>query len=423
MEEKEKAPRRLQSVRMGREFTRRLYVGAREAKERGQKATWVMAWPAWPILHTFDIVYSPTENYGAFSAVKQVIQPLLQRAEGMGYAHDLCGYIKNAIVYPLMEKEFGGPPPDAPDGGPVKPDFLISQSNTCDPRVTHYRAVAQHWDIPLYGYDFNTPQYSADREEIENCIRYNAEEYRGLIAFLEKQTGRKMDWDKFDEAMQTDYKSRQLFQEIQLLRKAVPSPMSTRDNIAVIVVWYWFTCDPACVEYLTKVRDEVKEWVDNKIGYLPEEKYRIFWLGGIPPYHTLELYRYFDGYGAASAFETNNQFYKESEERKDPLENLASRLMSTHMADQGGVYFDQDWIRSIVDGYSIDGIVAHQIMGCRQTTVGVKACIEKLREYKEMPALFIPGDQVDMRDYSDPNTRANMANFIDALATSKERRK
>ncbi len=307
--------------------------------------------------------------------------------------------------------------------GLVKPDFLISQSNTCDPRVTHYRAVAQYWDIPLYGYDFIIPQYDADREEIENCIKYNAEEYRGLITFLEKQTGKKMDWDRFDELMQIDYKSRELFREIQQLRKAVPSPMSTREHTTAIVAWYWFTCDPATVDYFTKIRNEVKEWVDNKIGYLPEEKYRIFWLGGIPPYHTLELYNYFDGYGAASAFETVYQFHREAEEREDPLENLASRLMFTHMNDQAGAYYPQDWVRNKVDDYKIDGIVAHQIMGCRQVTVGVKACIEKLREYKEIPALFIPGDQVDMRDYSDPNTRANMANFMDALATSKERRR
>jgi benzoyl-CoA reductase/2-hydroxyglutaryl-CoA dehydratase subunit BcrC/BadD/HgdB len=318
-------------------------------------------------------------------------------------------------------QELGEIPADAPDGGLVKPDMLIAPSNSCDNRIKHYQNLSRYWDIPVYGYDAMFPQYEATPEEIDNCMKYNAEEYKGLIAFLEKQTGKKMDWDKFEEFLHRDRETRLLYREIYEMRQAVPCPMLTRDAVTAMVPWYWFPCDAAAVEFYRKLRQEVKERVDHKIGSLPEEKYRICWLG-LPPWHTLTLYNYLDEYNAASVIETIYHPCPVPEDRDDPLETLAYRMYYTHWTDESGMFFPLDWMRSVVEKYKIDGIVVHQVLGCRQVTVGAKTCIQQLQqEYRKMPVLFIPGDNVDLRDYSDAETRANLASFMEAVATYKER--
>lgn len=421
METKEKPIefRKLETVRLVRDFLKGLTSKAREAKQKGQKTAWIMAWPAYPILYTFDIVYSATENYAALSAAKRVIQPNLIEAESEGYSHTLCGYIKNALGYASIAKKLGAIPPDAPDGGLVlPPDMLLAPSNSCDGRIKHYQDLARYWDIPVYGYDAIFPQHDASPEEIENCVKYNAEEYKGLIAFLEKQTGKKMDWDKFEKFLQIDYETRKLYREIYELRQAVPCPMLTRDSISAMVPWYWFPCDPAAADFYRKLRAEVKDRVDKKIGALSEEKYRIFWLG-LPPWHTLTLFNYFDAYGAASVAESVYHPFSVPEDRKDPLETLANRMLYTYWGDEGGRYFPPEWMLQVIDDYKVDAIAAHLVMGCRQVTIGTRTSVQDLLQYRQMPVLYIIGDLVDLRDYSDAETRANLANFMEALANYK----
>lgn len=411
--------RRLETVRPAREFIKRLNIYPWQAKEKGQKTAWIMAWPPYAILHAFDIAYSATENYAALSAAKKVVQPYLIRAESEGYSHTLCGYIKNTLGYASMLEELGTVPPDAPDGGLVKPDMLIAQSNSCDNRVKHYQNLARYWDIPLYGFDSLFPQYEADQEEIENIVKYNAEEYKGLIAFLEKQTGKKMDWDKFEELLHNDYQTRRLYREIYDMRKAVPSPMGTRDTITAMVPFYWFPCDPTSVDFYRKLHAEVKDRVDKGVGALPNEKYRIFWFG-LPPWHTLTLFNYLDEYGAASVIDTIYHPWAVPEDRENPLETLANRMLYTNWSDESGMDYPLGWMRDVVEEYKVDGIMVHQVLGCRQVTVGAKTSIWRLQnKYKKIPALYIQGDLVDLRDYSDADTKKSIADFIETLSTFK----
>lgn len=412
--------RKLETVRQARDFIKRLNNWPREAKERGQKSAWIMAWPAYPILYTFDIAYSATENYAALSAAKKIAQPYLVKAESEGYSHTICGYIRNTLGYVCMVKELGTIPPDAPDGGLVKPDMFIAPSNSCDLRIKHYQDLARYWDIPVYGYDFIFPQYEADEEEIENCVKYNAEEYNGLIAFLEQQTGKKMDWDKFAQFLQLDYQTRKLYRAIYDLRKAIPGPMATRDAITAMVPYYWFPCDKAAVEFYSKLYQEVKDRVDKGIGALSQEKYRIFWFG-LPPWHTLTLYNYLDSQGAACIIDNIYHPFQIPEDRKDPLEALANRMLRTGWGDESGMYFPLNYMQRVIEEYKVDGIVVHQVLGCRQVTVGAKTCIQQLeREYKKIPVLYIPGELIDLRDYSDADTKRNIDEFVETVATYKE---
>ncbi|HWQ72749.1 MAG TPA: hypothetical protein VN370_10555, partial [Desulfitobacteriaceae bacterium] len=69
------------------------------------------------------------ENFNAACAAKQMTPPLLQVAEGAGYARELCGYFRNHTGYLLEGKDWQDV--SYPGGGLPAPDLLLGDSSTC----------------------------------------------------------------------------------------------------------------------------------------------------------------------------------------------------------------------------------------------------------------------------------------------------
>jgi len=61
------------------------------------------------------------------------------------------------------------------------------------------------------------------------------------------------------------------------LRKAVPAPMPTEDALSVMVPGMFMLGTQAAYDFYSELYDELKHRVDNKIGTIPDEKYRLLW--------------------------------------------------------------------------------------------------------------------------------------------------
>jgi benzoyl-CoA reductase/2-hydroxyglutaryl-CoA dehydratase subunit BcrC/BadD/HgdB len=162
----------------------------------------------------------------------------------------------------------------------------------------------------------------------DHYIAYQKSQFEGLIAFLEQQTGKKLDRDRLWEVIRLSDKAWDLWYEIDRMRVAVPCPMPAQDHFSTMVAAYYFSGTPVAVDFYQGLYDEVKEKVDKGLGVIPEEKYRILYGGGLPPWHTLWIFNYFESFGAVFVIENVYRGYDPVEvpsSVKDPVEFLAWR--------------------------------------------------------------------------------------------------
>ena len=162
------------------------------------------------------------------------------------------------------------------------PIAFIYATGGCDAFCGSPRIIGDLYDIPTYcldtPYKFNEESYA-----------YLVHELEGMVELLEKQTGKKMDWDKLNTMLKKSKRQYDLFQEIRELRKAVPSPMENRRGWQLNWMNWIYAGSDEGILFFETLRDELKDRVEKKVG-VPgiEEKFRIVDLF-MPPAHALKL--------------------------------------------------------------------------------------------------------------------------------------
>jgi benzoyl-CoA reductase/2-hydroxyglutaryl-CoA dehydratase subunit BcrC/BadD/HgdB len=428
-EAKEKTSSRKSTESAGkiRTVVKRMYQQAQQAKEEKRKVAYCMVMCNYEeILAAMDIVQVYTENYAGLCAVKRQAEPYMDKARAEGYSDLLCGYAQVGIGFDAMRYELGEMPPDAPDGGMPEPDMLLGCSMGCDPRWKWYQALGRYMDTPIYNMEVLMPPSDADMREIrEHSVRYMADELRGLIAFLEEQTGRKMDYDRLMSIVRQVEETRWWWREAYELRKNIPCPMSTQDHFVLFVPHHMMLSDPFTLEFYKGLYEELKERVDNGVGVIDDERYRLLWGVGLPPWHSMYILDEFLRYGAVFAAETAYMIPEPFEvpaDVPDPVQLIAERAFDRNSALQrrgqeaGGIPpLAQAHLEYIRD-FGIDGVVMHITRSCRASTMGQIMVRNVIRDqYPKMPVMFMESDIIDLHTYSEAETKDRIDSFMEMV--------
>jgi benzoyl-CoA reductase/2-hydroxyglutaryl-CoA dehydratase subunit BcrC/BadD/HgdB len=196
--ERTSARHSLEAAKKVRKLVKESYTRAHEAITEGRPVAWYMVCYINPIFMAMDIVPVMPENWAALCATKRMEGPYILRAESEGYANQVCSYSRIGMGYCSMLRE-GDLPLDVPDGGLAKPSMLIGSSAFCDIRYKYFQSIARYMDAPYYCFDnlLFPPFDTIGREDVrKQYIKYQVEQYKGLIEFMEKVTERHMDWDR-----------------------------------------------------------------------------------------------------------------------------------------------------------------------------------------------------------------------------------
>lgn len=413
------------TAREVRPMVKDIYKAAHEARENGKKVAYMMVASQYDeILRAMDIVPLPTENYAGLCAAKRDMDRFLLRAEADGYSQVLCSYARIGLGFDSLRKELGHIPEGSPDGGMPLPDMMIGSSAICDPRFKWYQATSRYLEAPTFSIDVVAPPPQADLNRVKDYyINYQKEQFQGLIEFCEKHTGTKMDNEKLWEAIRLGDKAWQLWYDIDRLRVAIPSPMPSQDHFSIMVAGHYYTGTQKAVDFYQKLYDEVKYKADNHIGVIKDEKYRILYGGGLPPWHTLWIFNYFESFGAVFAIENVYRGFDPVQVPShvtDPVDFLAWRtwLRATayhEKARQNSGNPTVEKLLGIIKDYTIDGVMFHACRSCRATTVGQTHIKTELGKYCDLPMMQLVSDMVDLRDYSEAQWKAQIGAFMDAL--------
>ncbi|MFC1856989.1 2-hydroxyacyl-CoA dehydratase [Thermodesulfobacteriota bacterium] len=437
-----KSGKTLQTAREAGYFGKKLLNNALQAMEEGRPIGWSMVtwWQGELIAKAMGVELVHPENYGAFCAAVRQAEPHLEVAESEGFPSTLCGYARNCIGYAKKLKDNNMvPPKDAPGGGLAKPVYLLSSGCACDARYKWFQALGRYLDgVPVWTLDI--PQTGAKEFLLpgnkELGIKFIVDHLRGYVAFLEDLLKKKLDYDRLSEIVDQTYKTLYLAHEVDVLRRAVPSPMVATDFWSIMIPHLYLPDDPEAYAFYQRVYDEVKEKVDKGIGAIPNEKYRMMFTE-LPPWHTLGFFdELAERYGIAMAFESWNYHsitpFPEGELDgvTDPIE-LVARLTYRKWSEYNGVaqkydvepgFFMAAYLQFAED-YKADGLFCHPLMSCRPATYTLLHTKNVLEDKLKVPGVVVDGDIIDLRVFNEEEGFSKVEAFIETMDHYRELRK
>jgi benzoyl-CoA reductase/2-hydroxyglutaryl-CoA dehydratase subunit BcrC/BadD/HgdB len=429
-EHRDRPTKSTESVKDVGNLVKWLYERAWEAKQHGdKKVAWCMMGTPQEVLLAMDIVPIFPEQYAAACAVKRAAADYCRKAESMGFSLDICGFCRAGIGYAAMFGELGRVPPDAPYGGIPEPDIFMCRSS-CDPGYKWFQAL-HYKDVPTFVFeDHLAPPPEADfwDEKISSrFINFHTKQFKEMVDFLEQATCKKMDWDRLGQIMEYAVETRRLSYEIHQMRKAVPSPMATEDHMACILPFRILTGTKEALDFARKLYQEIRYRVDNKIGAIPNEKYRLMW-EGTASWHGMEIYNYLESLGAVCAVETD--FLPSitiTNDKAHPLETLAKREYWGRQQTPGGsklgdsrIGIPMELMLDLVKDFHVDGVIMHSVKSCRVLTIGQLHVRQMIEKHLNVPVMVIEGDMADARAYSEMEARNAIDEFMETLAASKK---
>ncbi len=437
-----KSGKTLQTAREAGYFGKKMLKKALQAREEGRPIGWSMVtwWQGELIAEAMGVNMVFPENYGAFCAAVRKAEPYLEISASEGFPQSLCGYARNCIGYAkkLKENNFN-PPQDAPGGGLAKPVFMLGSGAACDARYKWFQGMGRYLDdTPVWTLDI--PQTGASEFMIsgnkELSIKFIVEHLRNYVLFLEDLLKTKLDYDRLKEIVDQTYKTLHLAHEVDKLRLAKPSPMLSTDFWSIMIPHLYLPYDPEAYEFYKRVYDEVKQKVDNGIGAIPNEKYRMIF-SELPPWHSLGFFDdVAEKFGIAMVMESWNYHAitpfpeEELDGVTDPIELIAMLTFRKWSEYNSAAYkygaepgFFMAAYLQYAEDYHADGLFAHPLMSCRPATYTLLHTKNMLEEKLKVPGVVVDGDIIDLRVFNEEEAYSKMEAFVETMDHYRELRK
>ncbi len=295
------------------------------------------------------------------------------------------------------------------------PDVMLWSNMVCDNTAKSGELITKMTGVP--GFFLDRPFKQSDQE-----MNYLIKELSDMVAFLEKHSGKKMDWDRFSEIVTRMDKQIQLIREINELRKATPTPFSPIGFMQLLTAEYLFSGQPEAIEYLQALKDELSQMVKEGKGAVLQENFRLMSFFLPPMYLTSFLNKISQEYGAVSVTEPFFTFWEEG--RLDPSKPLESVARKSYMIPEMRMYGPLDEralisIKTCAEQYKVDGAIYWADVGCRHACATIKIFKDLLNEI-DVPVMTIDCDVVDPTITSEEEIETKLEQFFELLGSAKK---
>ena len=289
-------------------------------------------------------------------------------------------------------------------------DMMVWSNLVCDNSAKSGELLMKLNQCP--GFFLDHPFVKTDEE-----IKYLAGELGSLVKFLEQQTGRIMNRQRFSEIIVNVNRQIDLTREIMELRKAVPTPLPFQSFLKLIMVDYFFPGQPEGVTYLEALRSDLAERVRLHQGSIPVERYRVMTLFTPPIFMMAALGKIFSEYKLASAVEPYFCCWQEgSMDPATPLESIAKKSFMSPLVRMYRPLDEHslDYFVQAARDYKIDGAINFAHIGCRQTCGTLKMMKDTFNK-AGLPILNIDCDIVDSTSVHEEDVRDKIGQFVELL--------
>jgi benzoyl-CoA reductase/2-hydroxyglutaryl-CoA dehydratase subunit BcrC/BadD/HgdB len=394
-------------LRVAKELTRMMtrYYAKIKLTSRLQPVAWVSSGAPVEVLVALGVLPLYPENYGAILGAQRAAVPLIEEAEARGYSSDLCSYVTGHLGSIFA-------PAEAPMKGLPRPDFLVASNNICGTVVKWYEALADLFDVPLFLLD---APYQHDPEPGDEAVDYVSAQMAAFIDWAEAQTGRRLKEKAFRQVLQLSDEAVSLWREIRELCVHKPSPLNAPDlftQMAPIVV---LRGTKQCVDYYRKLKAEVEERVEQGLGAVPEERYRLLWDNIAIWPGLFRFYHLFSRAGACFVCDTYTHAWSMGVQAADPIRGLARAYTSVYI--NTSVQARLEMMAAMARRFEVDGAVLHANRSCKPYSLGQHDFRLALMEQVGVPAMILEADMCDTRAYAEGAIRTRVEAFLEMLAS------
>lgn len=358
------------------------------------------------IFRAMDIALYPPEFDALLSIQSDVDNTLrfMDRGEATGISKEVC----SAHRIGLGMADLGIVP---------RPSFVVSSSAPCDVTNMTYELYARRFGCPAYLVD--TPYGYGEKQK-----QYHKKDLRGLVSFLEEQTGRKMDWDRLKEIIEISSQGYQWWERINALRKNVPNPIKSRETTRDFAMTILGAGTPESIKFFEHRYQELQEMVARQEGAVKDEKYRITWLY-VLPYFDLSIADWIEEKHGASIVVDLFSFASPDVEMTDTSDLIAFMANKAH---KGGLVkaaygpYDNpeardDFMRMCKD-YRTNIVMMLAHWGCKQYCSLTKLIRDDVAKEVDLPFLIIDADILDPRVVSSARVKDKIDEFLATVPTN-----
>jgi benzoyl-CoA reductase/2-hydroxyglutaryl-CoA dehydratase subunit BcrC/BadD/HgdB len=375
------------------------------------------------IFKAMDIPVVVNQWWGAVVAAKQKSAEYLRLLHAQGHRRGLCNYCSLGYAS-MLEPE----PTQAPWGGLPTPTVVVS-GDICNSGAKIFELWAQRFHIPSFRIEsavIDTPDVSDWSERHRRhwndilgarAIDLLTEQYRELIGFLERETGRRFDAARLEQIMALSNEQEEYYyQTRELINRSRPAPLNIADQMPATMIPQWHRGEIWARDRAQLFYEETRRKVEAGEGATANERVRLMWIGtGL--WYNLDFYQYFEQqYGAvfvwsiylsvaADAYPTYGD---------DPVRTLAARMLKINNL-LATPPFNTSWYRDQIRAAGIDGVVSmnrNDETAC-QSSFGMQYLVRQAIESTGVPQLELDVDNADASSWDDAAVRARVAGFIE----------
>jgi benzoyl-CoA reductase/2-hydroxyglutaryl-CoA dehydratase subunit BcrC/BadD/HgdB len=413
MEKTRKSTKRLKTAKELQKVVTNYYIRCITAKSEGIPVGWMP-----PMNGAIEIFYAMglqpvfPENWSPICAAFGLTPQNFSVSEEMGYSRDLCGYLRNIIGYinGLINDK------DSPFGGLPEPDLILTPGGGCVPVMKIFHAIEKRFpEAAVFSADL--PQVAV--EDIrEHHVDYAVSEMYRLINFLTETTGHKLDFDKLEETVALSDKACELWDEIMTYRQIRPVPFSAAE-MGIMFVMVTLQGTQMAVDFLSRVRDEIREKAANGTGVIENEKIRLFW-DNIPLWYNMGLFNYFEKSGGVVVAETYSAAWSLRLDKTDPIRALALKSLKSYpLVSCVSINKRKEMVLKACQAYNIDGVILHRNKSCLPITLGQMEIKNKLESELGIPSVVIDADHMDERNFSVAQFQTRVDAFMEMLLANR----
>ncbi|MFH1626066.1 MAG: 2-hydroxyacyl-CoA dehydratase family protein [Pseudomonadota bacterium] len=393
------------------------YGGVKTAKEEGRPVIFCAGLAPREIFHAVEAPVIYLEHIPMILSAKQLSGRYMQVAEEEGFSRDLCAFhrcfLGCAIADerdPYLDKLF------------VPPDLIIASNLPCISESKSFLYLADYYDCPYYFID--APINTWGKDIPDHAIEYYAGQLKGALDFMGEH-GFKVDMERLKDTVRLSKRLKELWDEIDEYRMAVPSPMSSVDGYNAAYPLLQLPGTERGVVIYERLLEEVKGKVERKEGVIEDEKLRLVWVG-VPPFYNMGLLNYVERYGAVVVkslieYMAGGGYDPSILDPERPLESLAYKALVDIVNPTAGNIVD--FVVKMVRDFQADGVVAVVKRSCGLVPGQLRLLKDAVYNEVGVPTTIFDLDGLDIREYDDGTSKANLDSFIEALLRTKERGK
>lgn len=325
------------------------------------------------------------ESFSCYLSASKAERNFLQQAENSGISETLCSYHKIFIGAAKM-------------GVLPKPKCIVYTNLTCDANLVTFRKLAEMYQVPSFVID-------VPMEQNEENVIYVADQLRKLAAFLEQQTGKRLDEARLKERLRCSKRTLEKYYQSQKLRADhyVPTDLVTplysgmTNNILLG----------------TKEEEQYVNQLLKDIRQSPPAKgKRIYWMHTIPFWsdavrEQLVFSEKVQIAGCELAAVSEPDFDPEK-----PYEAMAHRMV--YHALNGSIFRRIEAGIRHAKQVKADGAIWFCHWGCKHTLGGVQLAKKKFEE-QGIPLLVLDGDGCDRSHGGEGQTSTRLGAFLEML--------